>query len=136
MWSRHGQGEGGQQGEDERRGDDRRSVRVPADPAKKQQPREGGRPPVAAWTVAQAAILLRERRGVVPVAACSHVSVRILSSDYSKVNLRGRLDGWGVRRGQKFKTLILGIDEMASKLLHIKSPPLVKKKQNTFAMQC
>lgn len=61
-----------------RGGGDRGPVRVPADPAEEQQPGEGGRAEVAARPVAQAAVLLRERRGV-PVADRGDVSARVLS---------------------------------------------------------
>lgn len=59
-------------------GNDRGSVRVPANPAEEQQSREGGRPAVTARSFAQAAILLRKRRGV-PIADRGDVSARVLS---------------------------------------------------------
>lgn len=58
-------------------GNDRRPVRVPADPAEEQQSGEGGRPAVTARPVAQAAVL-RERRRV-SIADRGHVSARVLS---------------------------------------------------------
>lgn len=60
------------------RGNDRGPVRVPADPAEEQQSGEGGRPAVTTRSVAQAAILLRERRGI-PIADRGDVSARVLS---------------------------------------------------------
>lgn len=59
-------------------GNDRGPVRVPADPAEEQQPGEGGGPAVTARPVAEAAVLLRERRGV-PIADRGHVSAGVLS---------------------------------------------------------
>lgn len=59
-------------------GNDRRPVRVPADPAEKQQPGEGGRAAVTARPITQAAVLLRERRRV-PIADRGDVSARVLS---------------------------------------------------------